>query len=475
MRRMICVFSLMGTVVMTGLAGAAGTDKPAGGSALTAGVAVVDITPPRGWRMSGYFHERFNTATSNPLQAKAIVFAQGDQSAALVICDLIGISLQVSRKARRLASEKTGIPAANVAVIATHTHTGPLYFGALREYFHERAVAEHGHDPHEKADYPTVLVEKIVQAIVRAQASARRVQIEVGVASETRLSFNRRFLMKDGTVRFNPGQQNPDIIRPAGPTDPDVGVLLMRDAGSDEALATLTVFALHPDTVGGSAYAADYPYYLERDLRKSLGNELVSVFGTGTCGDINDINVSTKGRRSAEEIGSMLAETVRTELPRLRRVDEPSLAVRSVTLPAAMQQFTDEQVTRAAKEMAKIGTHELPFLKQVETYKIWDVQLRGGPTLPIEVQVFRLGPDVAIVTLPGEVFVDLGLAIKKASPFKTTLVIELANDAPGYIPTRKAFAEGSYETVNSRIQPGGGEMMLEAAIRLLKGLAERTD
>ncbi len=85
-------------------------------------------------------------------------------------------------------------------------------------------------------------------------------------------------------------------------------------------------------------------------------------------------------------------------------------------------------------------------------------------------QVFRISDEVAVVGLPGEVFVDIGLAIKKASPFPTTLVIELCQDDPAYIPTQKAFAEGSYETVNSRIAPGGGEKMTEAAIRLLKEL-----
>ena len=89
------------------------------------------------------------------------------------------------------------------------------------------------------------------------------------------------------------------------------------------------------------------------------------------------------------------------------------------------------------------------------------------------VQVFRLSRGLAVVGLPGEVFVDLGLAIKRASPFPTTLVIELCQDAPGYIPTEKAFAEGSYETVNSRIAPGGGEMMVEAAVRLLKTLCPK--
>jgi neutral ceramidase len=94
----------------------------------------------------------------------------------------------------------------------------------------------------------------------------------------------------------------------------------------------------------------------------------------------------------------------------------------------------------------------------------------GADTLPLPVQVFRLGEDFAVVGLPGEVFVDLGLAIKKTSPFAHTLVIELAHDSPGYIPTTKAFQEGSYETVNSRIEPGGGEHLAEAAVRLLEVL-----
>ena len=124
--------------------------------------------------------------------------------------------------------------------------------------------------------------------------------------------------------------------------------------------------------------------------------------------------------------------------------------------------------------MAKVGSREIPFLEQVETTKIVDLALRKSGSIPLEVQAFRLSPDVAIVTLPGEVFVELGLAIKRASPFKTTLVIELANDDPAYIPTRKAFAEGSYETVNSRVVPGSGERMVEVAIKLLKELADGT-
>jgi len=108
---------------------------PAGPSGLEAGLAVVDITPPIGYRMSGYFRERFSTGTHDPLLAKAVVLRQGDCRAALVFCDLIGIPLELSRQVRSRAEQKLGIPAQHILIAATHTHTGPLYFGVLREYF----------------------------------------------------------------------------------------------------------------------------------------------------------------------------------------------------------------------------------------------------------------------------------------------------------------------------------------------------
>jgi hypothetical protein len=435
-----------------------------------AGVAVVDITPPKGYRMSGYFNERLNTGVKDPLHAKAIVFRQGETQAALVVCDLIGITADVTNRARKSASEKTGIPAENIAITATHSHTGPLYFGALREYFHARAVEKHGRDPHELSPYAEALEAKLGEAIVKAHQAAAPVRIDAGIAEENRLSFNRRFHMKDGSVRFNPGQQNPDIVRVAGPIDPDVGIVRFRAAEKD--LAALVVFAMHLDTTGGTEYSADYPYFLERELRKSLGPDFVSLFGAGTCGDINHVDVRIKGRRSTEEMGAMLAETVVNHLPKLVTIKEPSLAVRRAVVDTPLQNYTPEETARARERMAKIGSREMPFLDQVETAKIFDLALRNDDSIPLEVQAFRLSREVAIVTLPAEVFVELGLAIKRASPFKTTLVIELANDDPAYIPTRKAFAEGSYETVNSRVIPGSGERMVEAAVKLLAELAK---
>ncbi|WP_339908060.1 neutral/alkaline non-lysosomal ceramidase N-terminal domain-containing protein [Symmachiella dynata] len=439
---------------------------------LSAGIAVVDVTPPVPYRMSGYFRERLSTGILDPLYAKAIVFQQGDTAAALVFVDMVGISHDVSSRARERAAQQTGIPVAHIAIAATHSHTGPLYFGALRAHFHKKTVEEQGRDIYETVDYPTQLVEKLVAAIKQAQAALQPVDLAAGYAQEKRISFNRRFHMKNGPVRFNPGYKNPNIIRAAGPIDPEVGLISLAKPGDKKPFAAVVSFALHLDTIGGTKYSGDYPKHLQDKLQAEYGEDFLSLFGAGTCGDINHVDVTAPKRRKAPEIGGLLAESVSQGLKSLTPIKAPELAVRQTVYHAPLQKYTAEQTQASAQAMDGVADRKVPFLKRVETYKIAALALRGGDTIPLEIQVFRLSKDVAIVTLPGEVFVEFGMAIKHASPFKTTLVIELTNDAPGYIPTQKAFAEGSYETVNSRVQTGSGEKMVDAAIGLLRDLGK---
>jgi neutral ceramidase len=446
-------------------------ESPSPAAELGVGVATVDITPPTGYRMAGYFVERVNAGTKDPLMAKAIAFRQGDQKAALVFCDLVSVPADVASRARARAAERTGIPADRIAVAATHSHTGPLYHGVLRRHFHEKAIAAQGRDPREEVDYPAQLVEKLAGVVAEAQAAIAPARLEAGTGRETRLAFNRRFHMKDGTVRFNPGPLNPDIVRPAGPIDPEVGIILVEPASGGPPRAGLAVFAMHLDTVGGTSYSADYPYFLESELRKAFGPQFVSLFGAGTCGNINHIDVTTKTRASTETLGTRLAETVLAARPNLKPVESPSLAVATATVEVPLQRPTDAEVDEARKLIDQVGTKALPFLEQVRVVKVLDLrESYPEPAAKLDVQAFRLGPELAIVTLPGEVFVEHGLAIKRGSPFAMTFVVELANANPNYIPDRKAYTEGGYEAVNSRLAPGGGEMLVETALRLLKGL-----
>ncbi len=447
----------------------------ASGEGLSVGAAEIEITPPVGYRLAGYFSERLATGVHDPLKAKAIVLRQGREQMALVACDLIGISLGISTNARAGASQRTGIPVTNIVICATHTHTGPLFEGPLREYFHKVAMEKHGGDLQEQVDYPSELIERLVNVIAAAQANLRPAAVQAGVTKQEGLAFNRRFWMKNGKVVFNPGQLNPDIVRPAGSSDPDVGIVLARDRTTRQPFAGLTVFAMHLDTVGGTVIGADYAYYLEQALRQGFGKEFISAFGLGTCGDINHINVNQKERTSgpavAEHLGKTLGEAVLAAAPRLPVIKKPALAVRSTTLDVPLCEVTPEQVAEARAVMEKFNDPETGFLTKVAAVRVLDLASLASPR-PMEVQVLRLDADTAMVCLPCEIFVELGLAIKRASPFRNTLVIEICNDRPSYVPTAKAFAEGSYEVTNARVKPGAGEMLVAAAVRLLNEVRE---
>ena len=442
--------------------------------ALQAGAAEIDITPPAGYRLAGYFNERLSTGVHDPLHAKAIILQQGSRQIALVSCDLVGVPLRVSTHARARASQRTGIPVSNIVICATHSHTGPLYEGALRDYLHEVATGKHRDDPQEKVDYPAFLTGQLVKVIAAAQANLRPAQLAAGIARQEGLSFNRRYWMKNGKVVFNPGYLNPDIVRPAGPIDPDVGILLARGLRQPQPFAGLTVFAVHSDTVGGTEYSADYEYFLEQTLRRAFGRDFISAFGLGTCGDLNHINVNQKEPARAkfavaEHIGGTLGEKVIDASQDLPAISAPALAVRRTLLRVPLQDVTPQQVAEARGTMSKFADADTAFLAKVAAVKTLDLASRGS-ICPMEVQVFRLDAETAIVCLPCEIFVELGLAIKRASPFKQTLVIEICNDRPSYVPTQKAFAEGSYEVTNARVKPGAGEMLVDAAVNLLRQL-----
>jgi neutral ceramidase len=460
-------------LLLVGLSGCRSTVPSSRSGPLRIGAAEMEITPPIGYRMAGYFDERVSTGIHDPLHAKAIVLQEGKTQLALVFCDLVGLSLNVTTNARALASRQTGIPVTNIVICATHTHTGPLFDDVRRYYLHQAAVADHGTDPHEVVDYPVFLIKQLAKVIAEAQTTLHPAELAAGSVTQEGVAFNRRYWMRNGKVAFNPGQLNTNIVRPAGPTDPEVGILLARDDESSQPFAGATIFAMHSDTVGGTLFSADYQYYFEQTLRERFGSNFVSAFGLGTCGDINHINVARKepvsGFEVSERIGRTLGHTVLAASTGLTTMTNPALAVCSKTLQIPLQDFTPEQLANAQSLIGKLADKKADFMTMVQTVKVLDLAQRG-PSWPMEVQAIRFDADTAMVCLPGEIFVELGLAIKRASPFKRTLVVSICNDRPSYVPTRKAFAEGSYEITNSRVKPGVGEMLVETALALLNQL-----
>lgn len=442
------------------------------GADLEVGTSAVKITPPLGVAMAGYFHNRGAEGVHDDLYAKALVIDKGGVRAALVVCDLIEIPREVTEKVREIAVKTAGIQGAGLMISATHAHTGPVLAGDADRHNLQgemRTVT---------TGYYQSLPDKIAESIRLAAGNLRPARVSAAAGHEDTLCFNRRFFMKDGTVGWNPGKNNPGILRTTGPTDPQVPVVYF-ETSDGQPLATYVNYAMHLDTVGGLELSADYPYTLSKLLGAVKGPEMLTLFSIGAAGNINHLDVRDSGRQSghyeAARIGTVLAAEVLKTYPRLRPVSADSMQSRHeiVKLPlAAINPGDIEWAKEIAAKFGKPGA--APFMDQVRAEKIMGVSALQGKPVEAEVQVITLGDQIAWVGLPGEVFVELGLAIKRASPFPLTIVTELANEDIGYVPNREAYPQGAYEPVSSRIAEGSGEMLVDAATRLLMELFRKT-
>ena len=436
----------------------------------TAGTAKTNITPPVGTPMAGYYSARGAVGTHDPLFAHALVIESDGVKIALVSLDLITTTFRLVEESRKRIAELCGIPGEQVMISATHSHTGPVLGDGLAY-----GDALGGNNALAK-DYAANLP-KIIADTVKAADDARKPAIvSQAVGREDDLAFVRRFHMADGSVGWNPGKKNPKVLRPTAPTDPAVPIVVCADL-QGKPFAVYVNFAMHLDTVGGLNYSADYPYFLRKALADVYGDDLITVFTTGCCGDINHINVNTaapqKGTGEAARLGTRLAASVLKAWEKLEPLADGPIRFRKAMIELELYPVTPEERDAGKAVLAKLATEVKPvpaFLDQVTAFRASDVAARLGKPLLVEVQVLTVGPDLAFVSLPGEIFVELGLAIKAHSPFRNTIVAELANGSVGYIPTRTAYPQGAYEVLSARMAAGGGEKLVDAALKDLNDL-----
>jgi neutral ceramidase len=432
---------------------------------LRVGAAAEVITPPAGSPMAGGYSPRTMEGVNDDLYAKAIVIERDGVKVALVVCDLLGMPRPIAQAARELIAESPGIAADHVMISATHTHTGPIILNDSARDPRDGDAAD------KSRAYAAGLPERIAAAVRAADAKLAPARISTATGREDGLSFNRRYVMADGSVAWNPGTVNPQIVRPTGPIDPAVPVVSFDSVEGSKTLATYVNFAMHLDTTGGTRISADFPHALAGVLGRLKGPEMVTVFAAGACGDINHIDVNSpepqSGVDEATRIGTRLAGEVIKASAKLKPVSTGLLRAKAAVVQLPVPEVTPEQFDAAKATFMKIGKERTAFMDRVQAYKTLDVAARKGKPIEVEVQVVALGNDLAWVGLPGEMFVELGLAVKRQSPFKQTIVVELANAYPGYIPTKRAYAEGAYEVISSRCAEGSGELLVDAAVKLL--------
>jgi hypothetical protein len=423
-------------------------------SDLKIGVGSTVITPFLDTRMAGYYYPRTADGVHDDLHAKALVFDDGQNQIVLVACDAVSVRRDAVEEARRRIQKKWGIPPSHVLISATHSHTGPV----LTE------------------EYGKSLSQWIADSVMTAQGRKQTATLFVATEQEASLPHYRRYFMKDGSVRTNPGFLNPDVVKPAGEIDPTVGVLYAEDALHQPVL-TWVNYAMHQDTVGGTWISADYAHFLAQFLGKIKGPEMLTVFTIGTAGNINHWDVRRpgpqRGFETARRLGEVLGSAVAKAYTHLEPLSSGGIRAVSEAIDLPLAKVTPEEIEQARKILAQPPPPNVDFtIERVHASKVMRVHNRKGQPIRAEVQALAVGP-VAFIGIPGELFVELGRRIRSQSPFPYTFVVELANDGIGYLPTRLAFQQGSYEPTSSPLEPGAGEKIADTAIGLLKRLAAR--
>ena len=453
------------------------TGKDADGAGpLRAGVSRVDSTPTQfPVSLVGSFTDRKAASAHDPLAVRCLVLDDGKERLAIAVVDICILPREMCDEARRLASQSTGIRPDHILIAATHTHSAP-------------PTAVLNDIPLDPA-YPKMLVGKIREAIELAAGRLAPVKVGWGTTPLPGEVFNRRWVMKEGTiplnpfgqpdkVQMNPGVANPNLARPAGPTDPDVSVVSLQSP-SGQPVALLANYSLHyVGDVPAGMLSADYFGEFCRQVESRLGGSgptppPLAILSNGTSGDVNNIDFRTPRQRGEafsriRHVAGQVSEAALKIHAQAAYTDRVSLAMREREIELAVRKPDAAGLEQAKQVIAKPDDKGLPRLARY--YAQQAVRLSQYPdTVKIKIQALRVG-QLGIVAIPCEVFAEIGLEIKRLSPLKPTFIIELANGYNGYLPSPEQHALGGYETwpaTSAYLETNASRKIVATAIELL--------
>ncbi len=439
-------------------------------SELRTGTAVIDVTPPVGTFMGGYASRDHGAeGVHDPLMAKALALTDGETTVILLTCDIISFDYDFTDALRAAIEENTGVPADNILVSNSHTHSGPLTPGVLADYLVDD-------------DYIATVAEKLRSI---AEIAAGDMQpATVGFArGDVRVGYNRRETTPEGIALG---------MNLEGPLARFVDVMAVRDA-EGTLLATWFCHAAHAVVMGGDNYllSADYPGYAQRAI-EAVHPQALAMFAQGCCGDINVERGRPGTFEEARSRGHTLAGAVLATIEKAKPLEDVKIAVARENLelplldpPPAEELEAQLAEMRPAREAAQAEGDAVQ--EQVLRWRIMrrerllELAREGARDMTerFDVTVLRIGSG-AIVGLPGEVFVEYALTIDAHSPFSPTIVPAYTNGMIGYVPTASAFPEGGYEVDTSReyygtqgLRPEAHGVILAGVQRLLLSLEQQ--
>lgn len=473
---------LVAVVVTVAMSGTTRAAEPV----FKAGFAERDITPEIGAEAPGGYGKSYHRTLHDACKIRAAVFDDGVKKVALVGLDALFIHRDTVKKVRGEIAKRTGMAEEAILLGASHSHSsGPMSGVMPGEYDHASKLVQtlaYKQSTCADAGYLAKVEKAIIDGVCAAHDGRVEARAGIGRGREATVAFNRRFKMRDGRTITHPGQGNPEILEPAGPVDPEVGVIGAYDA-KGKLLGCVVNFACHATTSPGGI-SANYIHYLEKAIQGYHGKEAVVVFLNGASGDVTQVNNQSPHRYpTGERWAQLVGGKVGAEALKVLLEMEPGKLVpvdyRTRVLKLKRRAPSAERV-RAAQEMvqsppAKVDATELTFAKEIV---LLDAILKKGAEVEAEVQAVQVGPAVFLTT-PAEYFCRFGLEQKARSGFPFTFPVSLANGCVGYVPTEDAFGPngGGYETrltSYSNLEITAGSRMRDAGIELARGLKPGT-
>ena len=443
-----------------------------------AGIGSMDITPPVGTGLSGYSIRRVSDGVLDPLEAIAIAFSDGTNRAVVISADIINLRAYFDLYREGIAAE-TGLDPQAVFIACTHTHTGPVVckcvYGQRFSSFDNASV------------YARSLKDRLASAAKLALSDLAPAKLSMARGEAKGISFIRRYRMKDGSCRTNPGVGNPDIVEPIGVPDEQVQLVRIDRVGKD-AIAIVN-FQCHPDTIGGCKISADWPRVVRETVERVLDG-VKCVLLNGPQGDTNHIctDITKKAlqrRRANRTVHKHMGRVIAGEAIGLWDICEP-VAAGKVGFGIAMASVktnggTPEQVKNARRimDLVRAGrSAEVPGKGMQHTTNVAEARriehLADGPDYyEFPLSAVTIGNTLAFTGFPGEPFTGYGLKIKARSPFAMTIPVCVVNGNFGYLPTAEAFKETGYETQGSFFTEGLEKAMLEGHLDQLQRLIEK--
>ena len=437
---------------------------------LKAGFARVTVTPPLGLRIPGYYLTRISDGIIDDLHLTAIAFEKGDKKCVMFTCDCIGIKQDAYFIIREMVAQRCGIEKEAIYIACTHSHTS---FRITK--------AEEGTGPNNT--FLRWLYQKFCDAAQFAfEDLAPVTSLRHAMGEAKNIAWIRRYLMKDGTCKTNPGVGNPNVERMLDKQDESVQLIRFVREGAKEIL--LMNFSTHADVIGGTKYCADFPGFAVRTLEGAFGGTVHAAFFNGAEGDSNQVNVfRPKGSpRKGLDISANMGRSIAGECLKLyynaKIVENTDLryAIKTVVLPKNDFDPALEAKYRESVEHYRQNGKDDPYFKEpgnidyviaLRVLGDWDTE-----NFPVTVSAVAIG-DIVFNGIPGEPFTVLGFEIKEKSPFPYTVVTCITNGGEGYYPTPDAFKVNGYERNATHFSADCVPLLVKASLELDHELFEQ--